>query len=341
MNAKIKVIIDTDVDFDDYMAMVYLLQNPDVEVVAICVTGCGAVHLSKGVSHVANLLTLFGKAAQSIPVLKGAKAPLRYSNVFPESVRSDADIHYDAPFPSVNPHPNIHNAQDWLSNYFLNTHDTVTILSIGGGTNFGTLFLSAQSNALLKSKIQSHISQIVMMGGNLLEQYIKPGATGNIEATLGNDVYYQNKVAEWNIFIDPLGAKIMFEFGIPIRLIALNATNEVPIEPSFVEKLNAINTPQAQFVSAVLAFPANAAGVGTFLSFWDPLAACTITNPSLVTTQSFHLLIQQELDEEMDESAKLIVDNVNGVAIEVAIAASKDEVYAEYLRVISLPIPNC
>jgi pyrimidine-specific ribonucleoside hydrolase len=179
-----------------------------------------------------------------------------------------------------------------------------------------------------------------MMGGNLLPKYISPGAAGNIEATLGDNIYYRNTVAEWNLFIDPLGAKIMFDFGVPIRLIALNATNDVPIEQSFIDSVNAIDTPQAQFLSSVLAYPANAAGVGSYLSFWDPLAACTITDPSLVTTDIFKLLVWQELDEEDDKSASLIVDHVNGAAIEVAIAASKEAVYAEFLRVLRLPLPD-
>lgn len=340
MHTRTKVIIDTDVDFDDYMAIVYLMQNPAVEVIAISVTGCGAAHLSKGLNNIVNLLTLFGKEAESLPVLRGAKAPLRYSNVFPADVRSDADIHYDAAFPGVNPSPNIHDAQEWLREYFLNTTEVVTVLSIGGGTNFGTLFQNAKSEELLRLRIKSAIKKIVMMGGNLLPQYISPGAMGNIEPTLGGNMYYSNKVAEWNIFIDPLGAQTMFEFGVPIRLIALNASNDVPIEQSFVNKLNAIDNPQAQFVSAILAYPGNVAGIGSYLSFWDPLAACTITDPSLVKTEVFKLFVCQELDEEDDQSAKLVLDDSKGVAIEVAISASKEAVYAEYLRVISLPTPS-
>lgn len=330
-------MIDTDVDFDDYMAIVYLLQHPDIDVVAISVTGCGASHLSHGVRNIANLLTLFGPGAESIPILKGAAAPLRYSNVFPGDVRQDADIHYAAPFPGTNPSPNIVNAQDWLTNYFLSTRQTITLLSIGGGTNFGTLFLKAKTDAGLKRAILQGIEEIVMMGGNLLPEYISPGAAGNILPTLGEHPYYTNKVAEWNIFVDPLGAKLMFEFGVPIRLVTLNATNDVPIDSAFVQKLNAIATPQARFISQILAFPANAAGIGSYLSFWDPLAACAIAVPPLVAMQPFKLRIEQELDEENDQSGKIIVDDASGTTIMVGISALKDATYDEYLRVISLP----
>jgi pyrimidine-specific ribonucleoside hydrolase len=154
MIARTKIMIDTDVDFDDYMAIVYLMQNPAVEVIAISVTGCGAAHLSKGVSNIANLLTLFGKKAESMPVLRGAKAPLRYSNVFPADVRIGADEHYSAQFPTTNSAPQIHDAQEWLRDYFLNTNEKVTVLSIGGGTNFGTLFQSAENDDVLRRKMK-------------------------------------------------------------------------------------------------------------------------------------------------------------------------------------------
>jgi hypothetical protein len=68
-------------------------------------------------------------------------------------MRSDADIHYDAQFPAINPAPNIYEAQAWLRDYFLNTTEAVTMLSIGGGTNFGTLFQSAQNDEVLQQRI--------------------------------------------------------------------------------------------------------------------------------------------------------------------------------------------
>jgi inosine-uridine nucleoside N-ribohydrolase len=339
MNARTKVIIDTDVDFDDYMAIVYLMLNPQIEVVAISVTGCGAVHLSKGVENVANLLTLFGQRALNLPIMRGASAPLSFSNVFPADVRNGADIHYAAPFPATNPSPVIHDAQRWLHDFFIQNDEPITILSIGGGTNFGKLFQTAQQDPVLKAKLKSGIQQIVMMGGNILPRYITPGAVGNIESTLGTNVIYRNTVAEWNIFIDPLGAKLMFEFGVPLRLIALNATNDVPLDQGFVDALKGIDTPAAKFLCDVLAYPDNAAGIGSYLSFWDPLAACAIGVPSLVSSQIFPLSVCQELNEEDDQSACLIVDAKHGAPIDVAISADKNAVYSEFLRVMRLPSP--
>ncbi|MEK0159700.1 nucleoside hydrolase [Pseudoalteromonas piscicida] len=335
MSKLTKVIIDTDMDFDDYMALAYLLQHPQIEVLAISVTGCGAAHLSKGVENLANFLTLYSDETQKLPILKGANAPLRYSNVFPATVRQGADSHYQATFPQKNTQANIYEAQAWLTDYFSSTSDKVTVLSIGGGTNFGQLLQTAKTDKQLQTGIFNAIEQIVMMGGNLTDEYITPGAGGNILDTLGDNPYYSNAVAEWNIFIDPLGAEEVIGSGLPVTLVSLNATSDVPIDSDFVTKLKHIQSPQAQFLSEVLDYPDNKEGIGSFLSFWDPLAACVITNPDIVSTQSFAIRIEQAMNEEQDTSGKLIVDEVEGTKISVAISANKSLVYETYLAVFT------
>jgi len=335
MNKLTKVIIDTDMDFDDYMAIAYLLQHPQIEVLAISVTGCGAAHLSKGVENLANFLTLYSDETQKLPILKGANAPLRYSNVFPANVRQGADSHYQASFPQENTQANIYEAQAWLTDYFSCTSDKVTVLSIGGGTNFGQLLQAAKTDNQLQTCIFNAIEQVVMMGGNLTDEYITPGAGGNILDALGDNPYYSNAVAEWNIFIDPLGAEELVGSGLPITLVSLNATSDVPIDSDFVTQLKHIQSPQAQFLSEVLDYPDNKKGIGSFLSFWDPLAACVITNPDIVSTQSFAIRIEQAMNEEQDTSGKLIVDEVDGTNINVAISANKSLVYETYLSVFN------
>jgi len=50
---------------------------------------------------------------------------------------------------------------------------------------------------------------------------------GNIQPTLQPAPYYTNKVAEWNVFVDHVGAQEIFVGNIPITLVALNATSQV------------------------------------------------------------------------------------------------------------------
>lgn len=331
-----QVLIDTDVDFDDYLAMLYLLKHPAIKVTGITVTGTGDVHLTPGVRNVSNMLTLLNDAnVLKTPVAGGAKAPMIYSNTFPGSERDAANQHYQAPFPATNPNPTIADAQTFLRDYFINSTSPTTLLCIGGGSNYGRLFESAKNDPELRAALDKNLTRIVMMGGNLLPQFVTPGAQGNIQPTMQPTPYYTNKVAEWNIFIDVRGAKEIFSSGIPITLVALNATSQVPITTAFVEKLAQIKNPVAEFLTTVLASSTIVGGIDKYLDFWDPLAACVLTDPSLVTTQKFSLRVEQELDEEDDKSGMIIVDNINGHSIDVALSANADAVYSDYLKIIA------
>lgn len=335
----IQVLIDTDVDFDDYLAMLYLLKHPAIEVTGITVTGTGDVHLTPGVSNVSNMLTLLSDpSALTIPVARGAKAPMIYSNTFPGSDRTAANEHYKAGFPATNPTPPIDCAQTFLRDYFINSTMPTTVLCIGGGSNYGRLFASAKNDPELRAALKKNITRIVMMGGNLLPEFTPPGfesAQGNIQATMQTAPYYTNQVAEWNIFVDVRGAQEIFSSGIPITLVALNATQQVPITADFVEKIKRINNPATNFLYAVLTSSTIKDGIGKYLDFWDPLAACVLTTPSLVTTKTLSLRVEQQLDEENDKSGMIIVDQQSGYPIDVALSADADAVYSTYLEIIA------
>jgi pyrimidine-specific ribonucleoside hydrolase len=58
---RIPVLIDTDVDIDDWMAILYLSMHPGVELRGITTTGVGASHLTPGTRNALGLLQLTGK----------------------------------------------------------------------------------------------------------------------------------------------------------------------------------------------------------------------------------------------------------------------------------------
>ncbi len=68
-----------------------------------------------------------------------------------------------------------------------------------------------------------------------------PGNLGD-----GGVFHTKNTTAEWNIFVDPLAASIVFKSGIPIRLIALDATNKVPIGPEFLREFESEGRPASR-----------------------------------------------------------------------------------------------
>ena len=72
---KRRVIIDTDMAVDDWFAILYLLQKPDVDVLAITVTGTGEAHYDPGVKNALGLVKLADQAP--IPTACEVEVPLR------------------------------------------------------------------------------------------------------------------------------------------------------------------------------------------------------------------------------------------------------------------------
>ncbi|WP_248799217.1 nucleoside hydrolase [Pseudomonas sp. MWU13-2105] len=329
------LLIDTDVDFDDYMAISYLLKHHAVKVEGITVTGVGAVHLSHGAENISNYLTLFDDPEIArIPVVAGFQRPMLYSNTFPFETRQAADHHYDAEFPRKNPNPTRADTLAFLRETLEKSDHKFTVLMIGGGTTWGHLFQHAETDNALKNLLLRKVERIVMMGGNLLSEYVKPGAAGNIIDALGDAPYYTNQVAEWNIFLDPLAAQYVFDGGIPVQLVALNACNQIPLTQNFLYQLSRISNPVAQFLTQVLQSSTIAPGIGHYLYFWDPLAAVAITDPQFLQFTRYSLKVEQALNEEQDTSGKLL-PNSAGAPVDVALGASPGFVTSLYLYTIA------
>ena len=311
--AKTPVLIDTDVDIDDWMAILYLLLHPDADVVGITVTGAGAAHLSFGVKNALGLAALAGKP--QTPVAAGAKAPLLYSNCFTYAIRQPIDTTYNVPLPA-NPNPPAGNATDFLVRTLITAPEPITVLAIGGGTNLGALLRD-------QPKLASKIARVVMMGGAI-------NVPGNVNVV---DNSYSNTVAEWNVFLDPLGAKILFEAGIAIDLVPLDASNFVPINLPFYDRLQQRHTtPAAAFIYQVFTADIGFVQSRDFFA-WDPLAATILMDDSIGTFEDLRLTVVQELDEEDDHSAQL-VQTPDGAPIRTALRADADRFYDQWLAVI-------
>ncbi len=83
------VVFDTDLAFDDIMALLYLLQRDDVAIDAVTITGTGEAHCDPGVQNALRLLALGGN--HDTPVACGRETPLQGSNAFPDEWRVAVD----------------------------------------------------------------------------------------------------------------------------------------------------------------------------------------------------------------------------------------------------------
>lgn len=326
MANPIPVIIDTDVALDDWMATLYLLSVPDYQIIGVTTTGVGAAHLTAGTRNIQGVLATGGQP--QIPVGLGTNAPLVYSNVYPGSFRQQVDNAYGLTLP-VNNTPPYGSAIALLIDKITGSSSPVTILSIGGGTNLAMAF--QEQPQLLKN-----ISRIYMMGG-VINDYNNQQTPGNV-GSFNPD--YTNQVAEWNVFVDPLAAQLVLQSGVPITLIPLNATNQVPLTFQFYTALGIFiaENPSAP-AGARLIFDALSTQLSTITAgqyyFWDPLAAVLLANNSFITdTLSTPLGVQQLLNEEQDTSGQLLLAN-SGPTVGVVMGVDAAAVPANFFSCIT------
>jgi inosine-uridine nucleoside N-ribohydrolase len=186
-----RTLIDTDMALDDWMAILYLLQRPDVDVQAITVTGAGEAHCEPGVQNALDLAALAGRP--EIPVTCGRETPLEGSHVFPPSWRTNVDAMADLSIPSSSSRPHDQDAAGLIAGTIRDKAGDLTIITLGPLTNLAEAFLVDPSLA-------EEVKQIYIMGG----AFSVPGNVNDApELGINNDV------AEWNIYVDPHAAGLV------------------------------------------------------------------------------------------------------------------------------------
>lgn len=123
---------------------------------------------------------------------------------------------------------------------------------------------------------------------------------GNVKISsgLGNDL------AEWNIYADPGAAAVVLGSGVPLTLVPLDATSDVPVTTKFHNKLKRDRgTPSAEFVYRVLVQKEADIKSGYYF-FWDPLAAAVVIDPTLADYKDMVLSV---VVEEGPESGRVLV----------------------------------
>jgi inosine-uridine nucleoside N-ribohydrolase len=246
------VVYDTDMGSDDWIAALLLLRSPRLEVKGITVTGAGLTRREPGVRNALALAALAGEVG--IPVAGGRTTPLRGTAHFPDEWRDTADRLCGLPLATNDPIPASQTAPELITSLAQIADRRIDIVATGPLTNV--------AEALTwDSTLASRLRMIYIMGGAV-------GVPGNVV-----DVYPLNKVAEWNIFVDPHAAAVVLASGVSVTLVPLDATNEAPVTVEFYLRLaQRHTTPWADFVFRVLTKRIESIRKSQYF-FWDPLAA--------------------------------------------------------------------
>lgn len=313
LGETLHVIIDDDMARDGMDAILYLLKHLNVDVMAITVAATGEAHCESGVKHALGLVALNKSAA--IPVACGREKPLAGTHAFPLAWRMRVDDLYGLSLPDGGSASSL-TAPELIVSTIRGSTQKVVIVATGPITNI--------AEALTNSpEIVANIQMIYIMGGAV-------EANGNVGSS---GVGIQNQFAEWNIYVDPHAANFVFNSGVPITLVPLDATKDVPVTTRFYKTLEANrSTPEASFVYDLLNVNLSMIQSGG-TQFWDELTAAIVTDESLATYKTFEL---QVVEEEGPESG-YTKPTTGGAKIRVVVSANAERFEATFLNVLNIP----
>lgn len=218
------IILDCDPGHDDAIAMVLTLASPELDVKAITASA-GNQTPDKTLRNVLRMLTLLGR--QDIPVAGGARKPLMRELIIAETVHGESGL--DGPaLPEPDFAPQNVTAVELMAKTLRESPQPVTIVATGPQTNVALLLNS-------HPELHDKIARIVMMGGAMV---------------LGN----WQPAAEFNIYVDPEAAEIVFQSGIPVVMAGLDVTHRAQIHGLDIERFRQVGNPVATIVAELLDF---------------------------------------------------------------------------------------
>jgi len=301
-------VVDTDGDVDDIIALSYLLQRRDIKIRAILIESNGAAHCKPAFTTIIGLLRLTHHL--EVPVACGIKTPAYSRHQFTPKFRHLVDtfsymlLHHSRMLFSHQ------TAKELLIKTLRASNKPVDLLVLGPMTSLAN---ALQQHPEIKNKIR----KIYAMGGAI---YVP----GNIDEREKN-----NKVAEWNIYLDPYSAKIVFHSGIPIVLIPLDITNQVPMTKEFYMQLKHRHvTPVAKFVFQL--FNQRKQYMLTHhWYFWDPLAAVIAINNNIANCKILPLTVKLIPETQ---SGATVVNQQYGSPIQVCLKINEKKFQSVFLQ---------
>lgn len=224
MDKALPIIIDCDPGHDDAIALILALASPKLKVLAVT-TSAGNQTPDKTLRNALRILTLLGR--HDIPVAGGAPKPLLRELIIADNVHGESGL--DGPaLPEPGFAPQALTAVELMAKTLRASAEPVTLVPTGPLTNIA-LLLSAHPE--LKAKI----ARIVLMGGS---------------AGPGN----WTPAAEFNIYVDPEAAEMVFGAGVPITMCGLDVTHAAQVMDEDIERIRAVTNPIARTVAELLDF---------------------------------------------------------------------------------------
>jgi len=260
-----RIILDTDPGVDDAMAIFLALRSPELHVEAITAVS-GNVPISFTLPNALRLVEIAGHP--EIPVAAGAAVPLVRRLVTAAYVHGNNGLG-GVEFPEAKIKPVSESAFELIRRIVRANPGEITIVAVGPLTNIATVLK-------LDPGIAPMIKAIVVMGGGL--------SGGNI-----------TPAAEFNFYVDPEAARIVFDSGVPVTMVGLDVTNKVLLHESQVRTLEAAQNPVSQAAGKIMRATfgrIRKTNDETVVAMHDPLTIASLIDPSVVTLKDFYVQIE-------------------------------------------------
>ena len=259
-----RIIIDTDPGVDDAFAIFLAMTSPELKIEAITAVA-GNVPLSVTLPNALRLVEIAGRT--DIPVAAGAAAPLARRLISATDVHGENGLAgAEFPAPSVKPVPEP--AVDVLQSIIGKHPGEITLVCLGPLTNIAQ---ALQADPGLAGKV----AQITMMGGSL--------SGGNM-----------TPAAEFNFYVDPEAADIVFRSGVPITMVGLDVTERVTFTEKHLAMIEAGKGPVSMAAAKIarrefeLARKRGAEG----FHMHDPLAMSSLLDSEILRLEEYLIKIE-------------------------------------------------
>lgn len=260
---KINTIFDTDPGIDDAFALNFLHKSDifDVKMVSSVAGNVGIDYTTR------NLRGLVKAMDWDVPVYRGLSKPLLGKQILADEFHgANGLLGYSFDENELAPLENKGAIEAMIR--VLEENENTLIIAVGPLTNIGALLT-------IRPDLKNKISQISLMGGGI--------AMGNVTAA-----------SEFNIFVDPEAASIVFNSGIKINMLGLNVTTQTSYDVDMHEKFKNSDTKINKILSSIMDIRIEQAGAEESYTthMHDTLAVMYHSNPEIFQSQMMHVDVE-------------------------------------------------
>ncbi|WP_102693245.1 nucleoside hydrolase [Rummeliibacillus pycnus] len=268
---KTPVIIDCDPGIDDAMMLALAFSRPELDI-KLVTTEAGNLSTDKTTYNALSFLTYIG---QDVEVARGLEHPIFRTLEVAEDIHGEGglgNVKWADPILKESQRPAITAIYETL----LASDEPVIIVATGPLTNIGALLLA-------HPEIKPKIKLISWMGG--------AAVGGNMSTT-----------AEFNAYVDPHAAELVFRSGVPIIMSGLDVTHKAYITREEMAELRTLGTPFAEKAADMMKFytftqtqtPFHAPHFEEQIRVHDVCAVAVLVAPELFEGDDYYVEVELE-----------------------------------------------